>query len=653
MTDPVRTVKSGTKRTILPFTPLCLTFENITYSVDMPKGMKSQGVLDERLGLLKGLSGAFRPGVLTALMGVSGAGKTTLLDVLAGRKNTGYVEGNIMVSGYPKNQSTFARISGYCEQNDIHSPLVTVHESLLFSAWLRLPADVERKTRELFVEEVMKLVELTPLRDALVGFPNLNGLAIEQRKRLTIAVELVANPSIIFMDEPTSGLDARAAAIVMRTVRNTVDTGRTVVCTIHQPSIDIFESFDEVQDGVDSRHTFLLPKLSFRRWCLFSYLFFQLQLFLLTRGGEEIYNGPIGPQSRYLVDYFQRISQVSRIRDGYNPATWALEVTTRAQEDLLDVKFADIYKNSDLYRKNIDLLRELSNPPRDSQDLHFPSKYSQTYLNQLKACAWKINKSYWRNTSYNSVRLLLCVTMAIMFGVLFLHLGSLRNTKEEIMNGVGSMYMAMLFMGRNNAATVRPVLLAERTVFYRERAAGMYSALPYAIAQVAIELPYTAVQVTIYAIIVYAMMGFQWTAAKFLLNLFFIFITILYFTYNGMALSALSPSQPFASILSSLMSTVWTLFAGFLIPTQKIAIWLRWLAWLCPTLWSMYGLVASQYADLQSKLYSGETVSEFMKDYYGFSYDFLWVVSVVLIAFSVVFAFAYIFGTAALNFQKR
>lgn len=97
-----------------------------------------------------------------------------------------------------------------------------------------------------FVEEVMELVELTPLKGALVGLPGVDGLSTEQRKRLTIAVELVANPSIVFMDEPTSGLDARAAAIVMRTVRNIVNTGRTIVCTIHQPSIDIFESFDEV-----------------------------------------------------------------------------------------------------------------------------------------------------------------------------------------------------------------------------------------------------------------------------------------------------------------------------------------------------------------------------------------------------------------------
>ena len=87
----------------------------------------------------------------------------------------------------------------------------------------------------------MELVELMPLTSSIVGKPGVSGLSVEQRKRLTIAVELVASPSIVFMDEPTSGLDARAAAIVMRTVRNTVDTGRTVVCTIHQPSTDIFE----------------------------------------------------------------------------------------------------------------------------------------------------------------------------------------------------------------------------------------------------------------------------------------------------------------------------------------------------------------------------------------------------------------------------
>jgi len=110
--------------------------------------MRNRGVIEDKLVLLKGLNGAFRPGVLTALMGVTGAGKTTLMDVLSGRKTGGYIGGNITISSYPKKQETFARISGYCEQTDIHSPHVTVYESLLYSAWLRLSPDINTETRK-------------------------------------------------------------------------------------------------------------------------------------------------------------------------------------------------------------------------------------------------------------------------------------------------------------------------------------------------------------------------------------------------------------------------------------------------------------------------------------------------------------------------
>lgn len=109
--------------------------------------MKDEGITEHRLQLLKEVTGAFRPGVLTALMGVSGAGKTTLMDVLAGRKTGGFIEGDIRISGFPKKQETFARISGYCEQNDVHSPQVTVKESLIYSAFLRLPKEVGDKEK--------------------------------------------------------------------------------------------------------------------------------------------------------------------------------------------------------------------------------------------------------------------------------------------------------------------------------------------------------------------------------------------------------------------------------------------------------------------------------------------------------------------------
>lgn len=124
--------------------------------------MKEQGVTDNRLQLLREVTGAFRPGVLTALMGVSGAGKTTLMDVLAGRKTGGYIEGDVRISGFPKNQETFARISGYCEQTDIHSPQVTVRESVIYSAFLRLPREVSSEEKMVSTQKSAQFILYAP-----------------------------------------------------------------------------------------------------------------------------------------------------------------------------------------------------------------------------------------------------------------------------------------------------------------------------------------------------------------------------------------------------------------------------------------------------------------------------------------------------------
>lgn len=114
--------------------------------------MTKRGVTEKRLQLLQDVSGAFRPGVLTVLMGITGAGKTTLLDVLAGRKTGGYIEGTVTIAGYPKKQETFTRVSGYCEQTDIHSPNLTIYESLQYAAWLRLPSHIKSTEREVSVD---------------------------------------------------------------------------------------------------------------------------------------------------------------------------------------------------------------------------------------------------------------------------------------------------------------------------------------------------------------------------------------------------------------------------------------------------------------------------------------------------------------------
>ncbi|KAG5525514.1 hypothetical protein RHGRI_031979 [Rhododendron griersonianum] len=134
-------------RLVLPFEPLTLVFQDVQYYIETPLEMRERGSTEKQLQLLCDITGALRPGILTALMGVSGAGKTTLLDVLAGRKTSGAIEGDIRIGGYPKVQETFARISGYCEQSDVHSPQITVGESIVYSAWLRLHPKIDSRTK--------------------------------------------------------------------------------------------------------------------------------------------------------------------------------------------------------------------------------------------------------------------------------------------------------------------------------------------------------------------------------------------------------------------------------------------------------------------------------------------------------------------------
>ncbi|KAG5097429.1 hypothetical protein JHK82_047283 [Glycine max] len=364
-----------------------------------------------------------------------------------------------------------------------------------------------------FVEEVMELVELTPLSGALVGLPGIDGLSTEQRKRLTIAVELVANPSIVFMDEPTSGLDARAAAIVMRTVRNIVNTGRTIVCTIHQPSIDIFESFDEQ------------------------------------------------------------------------------------------------------------------------------------------------NLCYWRNPQYTAVRFFYTVIISLMLGSICWRFGAKRETQQDLFNAMGSMYSAILFIGITNGTAVQPVVSVERFVSYRERAAGMYSALSFAFAQVVIEFPYVFAQAIIYSSIFYSMASFLWTFDRFIWYLFFMYFTMLYFTFYGMMTTAVTPNHNVAAIIAAPFYMLWNLFSGFMIPHKRIPIWWRWYYWANPVAWSLYGLLTSQYGGDTHlvKLSDGNsmTIREVLKHVFGYRHDFLCVTAVMVAGFCIFFGVIFSFAIKSFNFQRR
>lgn len=198
------------------------TWQNLCYTVPVPGGQRQ---------LLDNVFGYVKPGSLTALMGASGAGKTTLLDVLAQRKTIGVVSGDTRIAGRPVGIE-FQRGTAYVEQQDVHEWTTTVREALRFSAYLRQPYDVPQSEKDDYVEEIIQLLEMEDIADAMIGFPGY-GLGVEARKRLTIGVELAAKPQLLlFLDEPTSGLDGQSAYNIVRFLKKLAAAGQAILCTV-------------------------------------------------------------------------------------------------------------------------------------------------------------------------------------------------------------------------------------------------------------------------------------------------------------------------------------------------------------------------------------------------------------------------------------
>ena len=217
--------------------------------------------------LLNKVNGYAKPGVMVALVGASGAGKTTLLNTLAQRQSMGVVSGEMFVDGRPLGPD-FQRATGFCLQGDLHDGTATIREALEFSALLRQPASTPRAEKIAYVDQIIELLELRDMQDALIM-----SLGVEQRKRLTIGVELAAKPSLLlFLDEPTSGLDSQSAYSIVRFLKKLAAAGQAIVCTIHQPSSVLIQQFD--------------------------------MILALNPGGNTFYFGPVGENGNAVIKYF-------------------------------------------------------------------------------------------------------------------------------------------------------------------------------------------------------------------------------------------------------------------------------------------------------------------------------------------------------------
>ncbi|CAK4186532.1 unnamed protein product [Aphanomyces euteiches] len=605
--------------------PVTLAFQNLGYSVPNPK----KGEPD--LQLINGVSGYALPGTITALMGSTGAGKTTLMDVIAGRKKAGKITGEILLNGYPATDLALQRCTGYCEQMDIHSDSATFREALTFSAMLRQPSEVSTEAKLAFVEECLSLLELTNLGDTIV-----RGSSLEQMKRLTIGVELAAAPSVLFLDEPTSGLDARSAKLVMSGIRKIASTGRTVVCTIHQPSAEVFEMFDS--------------------------------LLLLKRGGQTVYFGDLGKKAASLIDYFTRIPESPPLFDGVNPATWMLEcigagveVKTKAS----NIDFVHVFEQSQEYKHLQAGLENYARPSADAPELKFAKKRAANPATQCQMLVQRFMRMYWRTPSYNWTRILIAIILSVLFGLVFCRLNY--HTFAGANSGVGMIYLSAIFLCLISFNSVLPLATADREAFYRERASQTYSST-------VAELPYVFFTGFLFTAIFFPFVGFKGTfgdAVFYGLNLS---LMLLLSVYMGQLMAYAAPTIEIAALVGILFNSIFFLFMGFNPPSMSIPSGYRWLYHITPQKYSYAAMTACVLSkcengegmgcglinDLPPFVWQGlhkktptASIKEFVEFVYEMKYDDAVVNTLAVVGYIILFRLLGYLALTLINHQKK
>lgn len=407
--------------------------------------------------ILDHVDGWVKPGTCTALMGVSGAGKTTLLDVLATRVTMGVITGSMLVDGRLRDQS-FQRKTGYVQQQDLHLATSTVREALRFSALLRQPAHLSRQEKLDYVEEVIKLLGMEAYADAIVGVPG-EGLNVEQRKRLTIGVELAAKSQLLlFLDEPTSGLDSQTSWSILDLIDTLAQHGQAILCTIHQPSAMLFQRFD--------------------------------RLLLLASGGRTIYFGEIGANSSTLSNYFVRNGS-QPLPAGDNPAEWMLEVIGAAPGSHTEIDWVKKWRESPEYAKVKEHLAELkstlSEKPIDSSDPGALSEFAAPFHVQLWECLIRVFAQYYRTPTYIWSKAALCVLTSLYIGFSFFKAPT---SIQGLQNQMFSVFMLMTIFG-NLVQQIMPNFVTQRSLYEaRERPSKAYSWQAFMTANIIVELPW-------------------------------------------------------------------------------------------------------------------------------------------------------------------
>ncbi|XP_004498150.1 ABC transporter G family member 26-like [Cicer arietinum] len=562
--------------------PIFLKFEDVEYKVRNSQSISNNPVKamvskvatqhtveeDRYKRILKGITGSIGPGEILALMGPSGSGKTTLLRVIGGRLLDN-VKGKITYNDVKYTPSVKRRI-GFVTQEDVLFPQLTVEETLVFSAFLRLPTNMNKQQKYAKVETTVKELGLERCRHTKIGGGFLKGISGGERKRTSIGYEILVDPSLLLLDEPTSGLDSTSANKLLVTLQGLAKAGRTIITTIHQPSSRIFHMFDKL---------------------------------LLISEGYPIYYGA----ARETMEYFSSLRFSPEI--AMNPAEFLLDMATgevndisvptdifEDQESTHDpseavIKYLQLKYKTLLEPKEKENHRGVNTPEHLQVAIQVKKEWTLSWLDQFVILSKRTYRARCKDY-FDKLRLVQALGVALLLGLLWWK--SSTNTEAQLRDQVGLAFYICIFWTSSCIFGAVYVFPFEKYYLIKERKADMYRLSVYYVCSTLCDMVAHVFYPTFFMIIVYFMAGFKRTVACFFLTLFVVLLIAITSQGAGELFGAAVMSIKRAGMAASLVLMLFLLTGGYYV--QHIPKFMQWLKYLSFMYYGFRLLLKVQYS---------------------------------------------------------
>ncbi|KAL4859144.1 ABC transporter G family member 9 [Chlorella vulgaris] len=542
-----------------------IDFSNVCFTV------RDRSTKNE-LQLLKSVTGTVAANRLTVVMGSSGAGKTTLLDVLACNLfGGGVVSGEVLVNGAPRRASEFAKISSYVLQRDVLLASSTVRECITVAALLKLPRTLPYNEKIARVDAILRELELEGCQHTLIGddLLNIKGISGGQRRRVSVGIELVKSPKVLFLDEPTSGLDSEMAVSLIDTLVKLAAEGTTICTTIHQPNSMITSNFD---------------------------------FFMLLHAGSTVYFGPWAE----CVDYFAGHS--CPCPQYVNPTDYYMSVLKERGDDLEHqrrISTTDLEALSltaDDSHMNGGKLTAAEQEAEDQAVLQPAPKVAWWY--QVYVLMGRMARMLWRNPVMFMSETAQYVFMGLFIGLIYLQLND--SLATGVSDRAASMWFAMAVLSFTPSYTAAVVWDRDRLLLRRESQQGMYSVTAWFAARTATILPMEVMETALFCVLMYFMVGYYLNVVNFLVFLAAFCLFQLISESIGLMCAIVTPSSTYAILILTFILLFLLSFSGFIV--ADVPVYFRWISKISYLTYAYAAVVQNEFNSVTFYTAGGEAV---------------------------------------------